>query len=291
MKGWFKNTLKFVSLMLLPLILVSCSTGPKLVKLEPAQFRPTFNIVQGKYKGILKIKAAFLKPGGELKTFKPVTVQEQNPIALQLLISQPNNSSLKNISFPQDFVNSLYKSLEAITLDKGYDVVGAFDSWDVMTYGDKKNIDFLIIPTLKLYDEGKYPVCKEAGNGGPLKLMGIPIAKGTISCTGYSKLEGQLILEIMEPMTREKLYIKSFDFASKPQNINVVVNYEKEENRLSAYTLAYSEVNEAEQNALNRTLQDIYNKYIEIFKKYLPTGQEAKELLQEAKKLKTIKRY
>ena len=270
-----------------------CASGPKVVKVNPLSYSPNFKVISGSLKGGLGIKTALLEPGGEIKGKTgelPPPAISPSVTFLQLLGKQPKAEGVTQ-ELPDEFRANLLKSIEAIALQKGYQVVSAFKSLEVMTYKNKRNIDLLIVPEIHLRSD--VPVnCKTAKRSPTAAaLMGITLGKGRISCVGHARYTGQLVLEIIEPLTREKLFIKSLEFHIPEQPIEVEVEYSDNASQPAALQLAYQTVAQAGNTALNKGLEEAYTQYIKLFKDFLPEGEEAKQLFLQARKLKTMKTY
>jgi len=285
MRVMYKYFLFLASFIVSTLLLSSCSTGPKVVKLSPSPTPPTFKVVSSNLKGNLNIRMAIIKPGGEVKALSFANAGKISMLPIQYQIQTVKNGK---IEFPDLFQENLLKSIESIAMKKGYNVVGAFDSWEVMTYGDKKRVEIALIPRISLFEIGS-PSCNSPGK--ILNALGMPLGEGKIVCADDVRYKCELVLEMIEPLTREKLFIKSFEFLTKPQHVDVEVKYSSDEEKFEAQNLAINKLKEAEQGALNRALEEAYNKYIELVEKYLPEGEEAKSLAKQALQLKKEKRY
>lgn len=83
---------------------------------------------------------------------------------------------------------------------KGFNVRGPFDSYDLIPYSDKKNVDFYLIPALELFASWKDTDVKEDGGGFSGKAY-----RGT----GTIQITGSLTIKLQEIMTREQLWSKS----------------------------------------------------------------------------------
>jgi len=97
--------------------------------------------------------------------------------------------------------------------------------------------------------------------------------------------------QIIEPLTREKLFIKSVPYSTNPVDIDVIVEFDKPDQIAPASSIAYQAQQRAITNARNQALENAYEKLIELVKTYLPGEEEAVNLAKQAKELKTIKRY
>lgn len=274
---------------ILVFLLTSCAQPPRLVKLEPQPYTPLFKVKQGKKpEKDLGIKVALLLPKGQIPAFKLETPNQTYPILPMALVSV-SKIKQEESDLPESFKRNLIKSMESILLNKGYRVTGPFKSLDEMTYNEKKNVDFVLLPVIELYSELDGPKCNTER---PLQVaMGVSVSKGKIHCSGKVKFNGQLSFVVLEPLTREKLYIKGIDFSTEGVPINVLVEYNSQEAYLDAVRTASNALSEAINNALNKALEQTYNKFLELFEKYMPEGEEALALKKQADELKRLKRF
>lgn len=272
------NKVKFC-LMLLAFVflLSSCATTTSVTKFEPEPYSPVYKVINAeKSSKRLGIRVALLKPGGEVKSDTYVKLKEKEPGKITFLGSQ------------SDFSNNLLTSIESIMLNKGYNVVGAFENWDTMTYDEKKNVDFLVIPEFNLNDLGKVSI----SSSQPLTVSLATLQAGKSTCSGSVNLKGELGFTILEPLSREKIYVKKLDLGSiEPIDVNVEVQYGNSVLAETAYNELTNKCIEAWNNAASKSLEVIYNKFIEAFQNYFPEGEEAKMLNKQAKEVKSLKRF
>jgi hypothetical protein len=253
---------------------------PAIVKLQPSDYSPRFDVVSGKLSQDLGIKVALLSPQGEIKTM-PVA-QPQFGFLGGIQIPQ-SKAQMGSEGFPSQMRLNLQKSIEGIALQKGYNVVSAYESIDLMSYEDKKRIDMLIIPELQLgEDESTIGVNYEM----PKSMSMVTIQKGKINYSGKYSLKGQLIFQIIEPLTREKLFIKSIPYTPDPADVETIVEFNGQEQYAQASQLAHQSVQNAIRNARSQVLENAYKKLIDIIKTHLPGGEEAVNLAKQARELK-----
>ena len=229
--------------------IAGCASGPKVIKVNPPSYNPNSKVICESLKGDLGIKTALLKPDGEIKG-KTVQISPTAPVAfLQLLGNHPKAEVLTQ-ELPDEFRGNLLKSIEAIALQKGYQVVSAFDSLQVITYENKRNVDLLTVPEIHLRSD--VPVYCRTAKRSPTAaaLMGITLGKGRIICAGSARYTGQLVLQIIEPLTRGKLFIKSLEFHTPEQPIEVEVEYSDNASQPTALELGYQTVAQAKDAAL-----------------------------------------
>ncbi|WP_297453357.1 hypothetical protein [Persephonella sp.] len=289
-----KKSFLFLSLIAI-FLFVSCAKPPQVVSFSPStQNKNVFKIVEGKKTNKnLGLTTALILPKGSIPSFEQTSSTTNpftNPLTLMQNILRAYKISYKSANLPEDFKRNLAKSLEAILLNKGYKVTGPYKSLNEMTYSDKKSVDFVLIPVVELYPEIQDNGCK---NKTPLTVSSLTpaVQKGEIYCSGQVRFKGQLLFELREPLTQEKIYIKGIDFETEPENFEAKVVYEREQDMSQAIMLAQRTKLMAINNALNNALVSAYNKFIEMFKKYMPEGEEARQLEKQIKELKKLKRY
>jgi len=202
------------------------------------------------------IKVAIVKP---IVTYKEKFSESisTSPFGALLAQNMPADYRLKSkyyADYVQRLRNAMLTDLERIAESKGLKVVGGFDNIDEITYSDKKNIDYVIVPE---FDFG--PVIRN-------KRECLPVIgcqdKGTIQFVGNVKLV------FYEPMSMEKIIIKRVDLSSIGYN-NAV---------------EYSGYEDAD-NKLMTLLNNIYGKIMARMEKILDVD-ELKHNLENVKVLK-----
>lgn len=112
------------------------------------------------------------------------------------------------ITFPQ-FANldkAIEQDLPELLTAKGVSVRGPFDSYDLIPFSDKKDIDLLLVPTLELsvtLKDKKEKVMESTWTGQPR----------VFNLTGNAEISGKMNLELRETVTRELMWAKSIPFA------------------------------------------------------------------------------
>lgn len=100
--------------------------------------------------------------------------------------------------------DSLRRDFTAIIAAKGFGVLGPFDSYDLIPYKDKKKIDLYLTPAVEL----RINTPEEIRSYGDIKV----------------EVDGNIALEMREPMTRELMWVKKVPFAKfdVPHNLLAV---------------------------------------------------------------------
>jgi hypothetical protein len=110
------------------------------------------------------------------------------------------------ITFPQ-FANldtAIGQDLPELLTAKGFSVRGPLDSYDLIPYSEKKDIDLLLVPTMELLitlKDSKAEKEPSWGSGPPF-----------FNLTGNADVSGKLNLELREIVTRELMWTKNIPF-------------------------------------------------------------------------------
>lgn len=103
--------------------------------------------------------------------------------------------------------NSMYSDIETIIKSKGFRVISSSINEDEITYSQKQNIDLIIVP--------EFDISPSVLTSKPLKCTPMPVVGQSCSEEeGTLSLSGKIYLNFIEPMSREKILIKSVDISS-----------------------------------------------------------------------------
>jgi hypothetical protein len=100
-------------------------------------------------------------------------------------------------NFAKGFGRSMATDLDRVFTTKGLTVSGPFGAYDEITYPDKKSAHFAFTPELFITADVK---------PGPLFFNGTYHAK-----TITMEIRGQMILELREPLSNQKLWVKRIE--------------------------------------------------------------------------------
>ena len=117
-----------------------------------------------------------------------------------------NDKKMLWFTYPQfgNLNSGLKQDLPEILIAKGFSVRGPFDSYDLIPYSDKKAIDLFLIPTVELlitFKDTKQEV-ENIFAAPPVDIL-----------TGNVEVNGKIILELREIVTRELMWSKNIPFA------------------------------------------------------------------------------
>lgn len=93
---------------------------------------------------------------------------------------------------------ALREDLSKLLMAKGFSVRGPFDSYDLVPYSDKKQIDLFLIPALELLATWKDTNVETEG-----------FSQKVYHGTGTIELNGKLTIQLQEMMTRELMWTKN----------------------------------------------------------------------------------
>jgi|GEM_PF-2834199 len=127
-----------------------------------------------------------------------------------------------NKDYAQRVQNSMLSDLEKVLKVRGLNLSQAYDSFDEIPYSDKQKVDMIVVPS---FDFGPQVTNKRTSTY-------IPYYGTKYNDEGTVQLVGKLKVEFIEPMSKEKIIIKTIDvtslsatysaqYASKDEALNV----------------------------------------------------------------------
>jgi len=172
--------------------------------------------------------------------------------------------------------------IEELLIDKGYRIKNTYPSFDNMTYDEKKDVDVAleieIVPTFTAAEGGwkTYTPFQFSPSGNATHTYGY---SGTVSLIGKINLIG------IEPMSHEKIWLKSIDIPSI-SNIQIATSHQLNHPSVDMYFLNDPNV----YNALGAALQQQYHGILQQIDTYLDPREFA-DLKGQIKELKVKKVY
>lgn len=269
---------------------MSFSTGcASLERVHPEPFTPAFKGAELSDQAGQKRNAsvAAIAPGGEIKSSAPVN---PNPIAQWAALA----GSIQSIQFPQydqlinQFRRSLLSDTERILKAKGYAVKVAYDSLESLTFSDKKSLDFVILPEINI-NLAQNAIGDPRGGCSHSTPFLVLIA-GSFSCHVQVATNGTFSFSLIEPMSREKLMMKTYQV--KPGGMadcEASAKYYAANDFLVAHRLATQALANACNAAVARQLESLFQEISSTLVKFLPGPEEAQELAKQAQELKSRK--
>ena len=231
-------------------------------------------------------KNAMVVPAKQTFTFDyktPHPAQSGSANFTIVLISPHYWSSFRynNVDIFANYRRYIEKDIEQLLIDKGFHVKGPFNSYDEMIFDDKKEADIAmeisIEPTFTAADGSWKQYVPLAFSANPPTYY---YYSGTVS------LIGKIVLTGSEPLSHEKLWLKSVEIPSIT-DINVTTS-----NRNFAAPVANAEFfNDPNvYNALGNALQQQYANILSKMDAYL-SPEDLHTLKPQIKELKNKKGY
>lgn len=98
-----------------------------------------------------------------------------------------------------DFFNAAQRDLEKVINAKGFKTTGSYPTFDDMTFSQKERSSLILLPEIHI---------DVALSGGS---------------TGVATVSGAVALQFLEPMSKEKVWIKRFELPPTTQNVQLAV--------------------------------------------------------------------
>jgi len=138
------------------------------------------------------------------------TVASQSPLLNEITFTVTNpvyqtQNKIMWFSAPQfgNLRDALREDLPEILMSKGFNVLGPYDSDDLIPFPDKKKIDFVLGPKFKVAVTLK---------DHKAEVESIWTAPPVYDLTGNAEVKGEITLELREVITRELMWRKVIPF-------------------------------------------------------------------------------
>jgi hypothetical protein len=99
-----------------------------------------------------------------------------------------------------NFLRAYQVDLEKVIIAKGFTTSGAYASYDEMTFAQKERSSLIMKPEIS---------------------FNIAVQRGLFGEASKATVSGTVVIEFLEPMSKEKVWIKHFDLPSTTQNVDV----------------------------------------------------------------------
>jgi len=256
------------------------------------------------YKIALTLLSSILIMGCSSKEVSPYTTLEQIELptknydsnrkkTTELSFATVNPLLTMNFNVSTDLHNSLIKRLKndvnklsckipteikKILISKGINVSDNYWNRNDMTFSQKRDTSILFYPVIQIYiDQNTIDILERINNQSPKK----------VKTTGKLQVRAKVELVALEPLSGEKIWIKSLPL--KRKKFEADISYS---GKLKASTNIFSVDKKAGDIAkeMDDLIIDIYNKVIEGVEKYVDY-EEFILLNKDIAKIKKIKRY
>lgn len=179
-------------------------------------------------------------------------------------ISTDSSESHETIS---NFFMACRSDLERVIIAKGFTTSGAYMSYDEMTFSQKERSTLILKPEI---------------------YFNITVQRGLFGEASKATVSGNILIEFLEPMSKEKVWVKQFDLPATVQDVDLVLlktqggYLAKNPDGSLQYTLA--------SNSRNSLLNDFYaNAFAKIWDQL--DSREISALKKDADKLKSRTHY
>lgn len=200
---------------------------------------------------------AIIAPGGDVKVSTPVSTAQRDKLPAVLRALAGQNSSQSALSAEdiapsfKTFKAKMLREFERIALAGGLTVKAAYESLEVMTYEDKKSLQFAVVPEVKLDLDGQ----TNCVGSNPFLF----IFAGSYSCTRDISVGRTFSVSLLEPQSREKLYVKNLNLDSVRTSCQASAEFRLGTEILNAATPVHNAIRAACQSAVNRELDVLYS--------------------------------
>jgi hypothetical protein len=203
----------FGVILLVMVFVAGCETVPEVTKTEPPpptvahkfEFTPpekaskktniTIGIVNPQWDKNISIKGEADKQQLLDVGINPKPVELMKYSNLTATVG-PAPRELVNIA--TDFNNAVQKDYEAMMVARGFPIMGPFKNVDEMTYPQKTACNLIIVPELSQ------------------RIVSKPTKVNVDLIEGTAVIRTDIVLNIYEPLSKEKLWMKRFTSESKP---------------------------------------------------------------------------
>lgn len=184
---------KLVSILSLALILSACSSIP--VDHQTGVIDTNFDF--GKPAKSTNKAIAIVRPTGDFTRYQNNI--DINPLLAAIVQQQNRAPDQVALTYEQKVKRAFQEGFERLITSRGFTYTGPYDSFDEITYRDKKTSYLAVIPEFKI-TAGKANVKREKG-------------VSHIKETGFVRVDGEFTIKLVEPMTKQVLMQKRVDLA------------------------------------------------------------------------------
>lgn len=249
-------------------MLISCAPLPSKAPIGPVT--PNFNFEPpARASSRSDMAIAVIKPltNGSMFTQWPV------------LLTGPDAVNAR--TYLNDMIKAAKTDMEKIIVAKGFNTLGPFESVDEMTYSQKERASLIFVPTFE--------------SNIDLQSVGSrALGYRAISQEGTVLVRGTVILAFLEPLTKEKVWLKRFDlepFSAPYAAVMRVAPVTPGEIIASGLLGRQVPTNQSTQlDAVVTTLNSFYGAAMSKMWEHLDT-REVSGLKGEVQKLKKLKRF
>ncbi len=276
--------MKKIVLTLAVLSLSACSAIP--VKNESGVVDTNFDF--GAQQASVDKKIAIVKPGGVITTYEQ-RVSAQNAMLNQFGLSRPSrndNFEAVRLNYNAKVRSAFQNGVETLITRKGFTYSGPYETFDEITYGDKKNSYLAIVPQFDI-KVGKAKVNKESFSSYAQE-------------TGTIKIDGSFILKFIEPLTGQVMSQKRVDLTKLNISEEYIIQWETKAGGSGIIggaiggAMKHASKPDVLVNNVDKAYADAMTKFYQgsmvQLKKYV-SAEEIQSFEADIRELKAIKRY
>ena len=201
-------------------------------------------------------------------------------IALVKLQTVGDGTEFKRKSSEDEFVSGFFKRLDGgtneVLIAKGFGVTGPFDTLESMSFPEKKGADFVLFAEFDV----KHPYSiQNRRMDSPSMAEALLGGSAVPACDAVIKAVGQVSFVAVEPLTKEKMWVKRYEVQGVPRTFQG-----------RGEVCSGLKVTQEIRNGWGRALEDLFSDTMRSLDKYVNV-EEFQMLKQQAVELRGKKVY
>jgi len=177
---------------------------------------------------------------------------------------------------------SMAMDLDKIIIAKGMTITGPFENLDMMTYPDKKNANLTLTPIILINTQSRDILgWSNREDGGLIKTVEV-------------KIDGWVALEMREPLSSEKLWIKKIEVGEMSESTEIIAEkvpvYRRRGDFIPIGYNAGRILYDGRPDAMSNMMKKMYPAIMQTCWKYID-AEEVLVLDEKAKEIRSLKRY
>lgn len=205
-----------------------------------------------------------------------ITVAIVNPYFAEKAAIDPIYSKVA-----KGFARSMAIDLDKIIIAKGMTITGPFESLDMMTYPDKKNANLTLTPGILINTQSR-DVSGWAREGQSFRKA------------VQVKIDGWVVLEMREPLSSEKIWIKKIEVAEMAETAEIIAQsvpvYRSQGDIFPSGYNPGNHLYDGRPDAMANMMKKMYPAIMQTCWKYID-AEEIIVLDQKAQEIRSLKRY
>jgi hypothetical protein len=269
--------MKKCTILALSFVLSACSAIP--VNKETGSVNTNFDF--GPQAPSVNKKIAIVKDLGSFTDLGKSSLGNINPLLAEYFRRQLNEQSNTSSKYVAEIKKAFSTGVETLITKKGFTYSGPYDSFDEITYGDKKNSYLALIPN--------FDVKVATSEVEHRNFSSYSEEKGTI------KVDGDFTIKFIEPLTGQVMAQKRIDLSKLNISESYIVQKETQ-NKDGLIGLAINATNKPTilvdnfDKAYAQAMSNFYQGAMLKLNKYIST-EEIMSFESDIRELKSNKRY